>query len=356
MEKKLCLSSSHKWIGGVCGGIADYFGINSLIVRILFILLGLLGIGIIGWLFVVLYIVLWIALPKPISADVQVDPITSQEKDKQSYVVSEEPIDDRVLHDGMDESSITPQESIDNRNIQERPSLETNTDVDTFFDDNDFSDLVSIDIPEGVTSIPKDAFSSCHALTSVTIPNSVNSIGENAFQYCCGLTSITIPNSVTNIGVDAFAGCWSLTSIIIPNSVTNIGNNVFFGCSCLTSIKVENGNSKYDSRNNCNAIIETASNTLIAGCQNTVIPNSVTSIGSYAFGGCRNLTSITIPDSVTSIGSYAFDSCYGLTSITIPNSVTSIGNSAFQYCSGLTSITIPNSVTSIGNSTFSECI
>ncbi len=137
--------------------------------------------------------------------------------------------------------------------------------------------------------------------------------------------------------------------------MTSIGISAFNGCSGLTSIKVQEENANYDSRENCNAIIETGSNKLIAGCKNTVIPNSVTSIGNYAFSGCSGLTSITIPNSVTSIGNTAFQGCSGLTSITIPNSVTSIGESAFYGCSGLTSVTIGNSVTSIGYYAFSGC-
>ena len=129
----------------------------------------------------------------------------------------------------------------------------------------------------------------------------------------------------------------------------------FGGCSALESIIVEEGNTIYDSRENCNAIIETATNTLIAGCKNTVIPNSVTSIGDYAFYECTGLTSVTIGNSVTSIGMGAFNGCTGLTSVTIGNSVTNIGDWAFYGCYGLTEITIPNSVTSIGKWAFSGC-
>ena len=217
------------------------------------------------------------------------------------------------------------------------------------------SGLTSITIPSSVTSIGELAFSGCSGLTSVTIPNSVKTIGESAFNGCENLSSVTIANGVTSIGVAAFQLCTSLTSLTIPSSVTAIAEGAFEGCSGLQSIVIDKGNTVYDSREDCNAIIKTSDNELISGCTNSTIPNSVTKIGQSAFKNCKGLRSVRIPNSVVSVGQFAFQGCSGMTSITIPNSVTSIGSYAFSGCSGLTSITIPDGVSSIDEFVFYGC-
>ena len=244
--------------------------------------------------------------------------------------------------------------------------------------------LTSVSIPLSVNDIGKNAFSECTALTSVTIPSSVTSIGDGAFIDCTDLNSVTINSNsivsaynwrhyslraifgeqiksyiigddVTSIGRIAFQDCTGMTSLTIPSSVTSIEDRPFTGCTGLTYIIVADGNPIYDSRNNCNAIIRTQSNTLVVGCKNTKIPSSVTSIGKYAFYNCSGLTSVTIPSSITSIESSVFSGCTALTSVTIPSSVTNIGWYAFKGCTALNSITFPSSVTHIGGYFFSGC-
>ena len=206
-------------------------------------------------------------------------------------------------------------------------------------------DLTSIAIPDGVTSIGAGAFENCSSLTSLTIPSSVVSIGNWAFYRCSGLASITIPDNVTNIGDCAFYQCSSLTSLTIPNSVTSIGYGMFDSCSGLTSVTIPNSVTSIGKR-------------AFYGCSSLAsitIPDSVTAIGDCAFTGCSSLTSAAIPDGVTQICSDAFYGCSSLVSVTIPNSATTIGSNAFGLCSSLSNVTIPDSVTDIGGWAFDGC-
>ena len=271
--------------------------------------------------------------------------------------------------------------------IYEIPNSVTSIRDWAFFD---CSGLTSVEIPNSVTSIGNCAFFYCSGLTSVEIPNSVTSIGEDAFYRCSGLTSVEIPNSVTTIGERAFYNCWrlvnlifnaencsscgsydssafpsnitsltigkdvktlpanifnglsNLTSVEIPNSVTSISSNAFSKCSGLTRVEISDLASwcgisfdGYDSNP-----LYYAHNLYLNGelVTTLVIPNSITSIGSYAFAGCSGLTSVTIPNSISSIGSNSFSGCSGLSSVEIPNSVTSIGSSAFKDCSSLVNL------------------
>jgi len=306
------------------------------------------------------------------------------------------------------------------------------------------SDIKSATFENGILAIPNSFFSGCKSFTSVTIPNSVTTIGESAFASCYSLTSVNIPNSVTTIGESAFVFSSGLTSCTIGSGVTNIGRNAFGYCSGLTSVtvnattpptlggdifgektpiskgtgvifvpceyvdvyKTASGWSDYAScilgldpcafigkikakdENNNVIIVESCSSTSIenrkyrnnllmkeveigscttnigsyafSGCSNLssidfILPSSISSISNYAFANCTSLTSVTIPDSVTSIGGYAFRDCTSLTSVAIPNSVTSFNTAIFLNCNKLTSITIPDSVTSISNYVFRYC-
>ncbi len=269
-----------------------------------------------------------------------------------------------------------------------------------YLNGQEVTDLV---IPESITAINSYAFYGGSGFTSITLGNAVTTICNYAFSGCTGLTNLTIGDAVTTIGESAFEGCTGLTSLTISKSVISISGNIIVNCPSLTSLSVESGNPIFDSRDNCNAIIETATNTLVVGSQTTVIPNTVTAIGASAFTSCDGLTSIVIPNSVTSIGVETYvneyqndttfyyynpfmfctnlrtiivesgnpvfdsrDNCngiietatntlkFGCNATIIPNTVTAIGDNAFCG-SGLKSFDIPNSVTTIGEAAFSGC-
>ena len=240
----------------------------------------------------------------------------------------------------------------------------------------------SVELPSGLTNISEETFKECTGLTKVDIPGSVKSIGVNAFTECSGITSVTIGNGVERISGGAFSYCDSITSAYIPSSVNYIQHfddvttqegcqifnedipyygisvmppGIFGDCRSLTSIVVDSSNTVYDSRNNCNGIIETSTNTLIGGCKNTVIPNSVVSIYKEAFKLCTSLTSIVIPDSVITIEASSFWGCISLTSCTIGSGVTYIQEYTFNSCKSLQNINIPDNVTGIGDRAFGCC-
>ena len=223
------------------------------------------------------------------------------------------------------------------------PSSVTSIGAGTFYG---CRSLTRIEIPSSVTSIECLAFYGCTSLTSIEIPSSVTRIAAQVFYGCTSLTSIEIPSSVTSIGMWAFYNCTSLTSIEIPSSVASIGIYAFSRCVSLNSINVDKSNQEYSSEDGI--LFDKDKKELICYPAEKKekeynIPSSVTSIGTYAFGNCTNLTRIEIPSSVTSIGGGAFDNCTSLTRIEIPSSVTSIGTYAFSWCVSLNSINVDKS-------------
>ena len=179
-----------------------------------------------------------------------------------------------------------------------------------------------------------------------TVSVTYKDTGYNSYSGTVNIPATVVNNgttyTVTEIGQYAFRTCSGLTNVVIPNTITTIDFDAFYACTALTSIKVASGNTAYDSRNNCNAIIETATNTLIAGCNASSIPTTVTAIGNSAFKGCYDLTDTQLHDNITSIGRSAYESCTGLTSLRIPAKVNSIDATAFIGCDNIASITVDN--------------
>ena len=260
----------------------------------------------------------------------------------------------------------------------------------------DCTGMVSITIPNTITSIGEQAFSICTGLTSITIPNSVTNIAQGAFYKCSSLSSIDIPNGVAEINFGVFSGCTSLTSVTLPNSITGIDDDAFKDCASLTSITIPRSVTRIDSEvfrgcsslssivwnaKNCNTSsyvgyepfysvesqitsftfgeeVETIPNAVCRGMsslKSIIIPNSVTSMGEYAFAGCNGLTTVSLSSNITSISNYAFSGCRNLSAIEIPNSVTSVGAYAFENCKSMVSVSIPQSVLTIGACAFYNC-
>ena len=213
--------------------------------------------------------------------------------------------------------------------------------------------IKSVTVESGITAIGLLAFNNCENLTSVKLPASLKTI-DNASFRCTGLTKISIPSGVTTIGAIAFENCEKLTSVVIPANVTSIGDEAFSGCCKLTSIKVNAKNTVYDSRNNCNAIINKKDARLIAGCQNSTIPSGVKIIGSCAFYGSKGLSKITIPNTVVKIETYAFGAT-DLKSVTIPDSVKTIDEYVFFNCKQLYYAKLSGSMTELANRVFNGC-
>lgn len=241
--------------------------------------------------------------------------------------------------------------------------------------------ITSVEISEGIKTVGSYAFSECTGLQSISLPESLTDIGTyGTFYHCENLRTIVLPSKLKNlgnltfigcsnltdvdlaqiesIGYQAFVDCISLSSIKIPQSVIKIdmsgSSNLFRGCAALNFIEVELGNRFFDSRNDCNAIINTASNELIVGCNGTKIPTTVTAIGTKAFQD-SGIKDLSIPLSVKKIGDRAFFRCEDLVQLDLPEGITSIEEWTFCYCTNLASVSLPSSLKTIGRSAFEFC-
>ncbi len=197
--------------------------------------------------------------------------------------------------------------------------------------------LSRIHIPQTVTAIGDFAFYGCESLNLLLLNNELQTIGGSAFAGCSSLRYLTIPNKITSIGSSAFTSCTNLQTITLPTTLTHIGTGIFAGCTALSHIVINTGNTTYHTENNC--IIHTSTNSLIAGCKGSVIPNTITTIAQEAFWGIP-ISNITLPSTLLTIGDYAFSNCEQIEQFVIPQSVTAIGTRAFADCKRLQTITL----------------
>lgn len=245
-----------------------------------------------------------------------------------------------------------------NADISRFPELQYFTGLTSIstYDFYSCKNLRAITLPPQITNIGSSAFFGCYNLLDIVIPSMVKKISEYAFNGCSLLQSVSLPEGLTTIGDYAFSACSSLQGIAIPATTTSISASAFWSCSSLTSVTVDPDNTVYDSRDNCNAIIKTSTNTLQLGTVTTVIPETVTTIGPSAFYGNARLQTIDIPEGVQTIGGSAFAGCTALTTVKLPSTtLTSIEGSAFSGCKALTNILLPEGLKTIGQMAFQNC-
>ena len=238
--------------------------------------------------------------------------------------------------------------------------------------------IQNVKLPKHITIIGEKSFSACLNLKSITLSPKVHTIRKNAFRACRHLNDIRFSSNLKKIGDEAFSGCESLKEIKLPDSVEKIGSYAFFDCGenasiyipknlgktdlrsafdieKISNITVADGNKFYDSRDNCNAVIETAANKLIFGTGNSTVPGSVSVIGSKAFADCSTMKTFTVPATVSKIEDHAFYNCSDLETVNFSEGLTNIGDEAFRYCDSLKDIKLPDSVETIGKDAFCGC-
>lgn len=215
--------------------------------------------------------------------------------------------------------------------------------------------LSSVLLPESIVVIGSWAFKGCQSLKDIKLPIPLREIGVSAFEWT-GLQNVYIPENVTSIGNEAYRECFDLETLYISKNVKDIGSSVIAWNEKLKTIRIASENKYYDSRCNCNAIIDSKRNQLVAGCGSTIIPEGVTCIGDSAFFACRSLKILEIPNGVTVIGKNSFFRCENLDFVSLTSSVQTIKDGAFEKCNKLKKVILRHGLKSIGDSAFKECI